>query len=94
MILPELDSITILGFYLLTDDLDMRRADGGKLKKRLYGNKALLIHSEVKHKLQHLTTFEVDGGVAWAMSVNHHSSYPQFTVFENELAKELRVAIC
>lgn len=94
MLKPDLDDVAIMGFYLLTEELDARRPGGGKLKTRVYGNQALLIHGEVKHKLQYLTTFEVVGGVGWAMSVAPHTAYEPFDVLKNELAKQIRTTIC
>lgn len=94
MIKPDLDNISILGFYLLTEDLEARRPGGGRLKVRLYGTRALEIHAAVKHKLQCLTHFQVEGGYAWAMTENHYSTYDQFNIIEKELAKQMRVSIC
>lgn len=94
MITPDLDQIAILGFYLLTDDLENRRKGGARLKKRLYNAQAIEIHSKVKSKLSHLTRFETDGGLGWAMSKEDFSSYKEFKIFERELAKQLRVIIC
>lgn len=94
MIKPDLDKVSVLGFYLLTDDLEERRKGGTRLKKRLYNAQAIEIHSNVKHKLQHLNRFETEGGLGWAMSKDDFSSYSEFKVFERELAKQLRVLPC
>lgn len=94
MIKPDLDTVEILGFYLLTEDLDARRSGGGRIKTRLYTTGAYTLHKEVKHKLQHMTSFTVEGGVAWAMCVNHYETYAQFGVLKNELVKQIRVSIC
>ena len=94
MLKPDLDAVSILAFYLLTDDLDARRADGGKSKGTVYQANAIRIHRRVKHKLQYLTRFAVQGGLGWAMSENDFGSYDQFKVLENELAKQLRAIPC
>ncbi len=94
MVKPDLTAVTIMGFYLLTEELDARRVGGGKIKTRLYTNQAILIHEEIKHRLEYLTMFEVAGGVGWAMSVEHHTAYESFNVLKNELAKQIRTTIC
>ncbi len=94
MLKPDLGIISILAFYLLTDDLDSRRTDGGKAKGIIYHAQAIRIHRKVKHKLQHLTRFEVQGGLAWAMSEHDFSDYAQFKVLETELAKQMRAIPC
>ncbi len=94
MLKSDLDSVSILAYYLLTEDLDARRTDGGKSKGKVYHAQAIRIHRRVKHKLQHLTRFEVKGGLGWAMTVNDFGSYDQFKVLENELAKQMRVIPC
>ncbi|WP_299948049.1 hypothetical protein [uncultured Microbulbifer sp.] len=94
LITPDLYKVSILGFYLLTDDLANRRKDAVQLKRRLYHAKAVDIHEAVSHHLKHLIQVEVDGGLGWAMSTKDFPSYSQFEVFERELAKELRVLPC
>lgn len=94
MLKPDLEAISILAFYLLTEDLDNRRADGGEAKATIYHAQAIRIHNRVKHKLQNLTRFSVQGGLAWAMSEHDFATYDQFKVLENELAKEMRVLPC
>lgn len=94
MLKPDLHQISVLGFYLLTEDLESRRANGARSKRRIYHAQALEIHSELKHKLRYLTSFDVDGGLGWAMSANDFDSYEQFKVFETELAKQIRMSIC
>lgn len=94
MIKPDLDGIAILGFYLLTDDIDVRRPGRSATKIMLYDHQAATIHGNLKNKLQHLTNFEVQGGKAWAMSVKPYSTYDQFGVLESELAKQLRILSC
>lgn len=94
MLKPDLDKISILGFYLLTDDLEIRRQGAARLKKRLYSAQALEIHSNVRHKLPYITRVEADGGMGWAMSKEDFKSIDQYKIFERELAKELRVISC
>ncbi|MFA0812909.1 hypothetical protein [Microbulbifer epialgicus] len=94
MILPDLDQISIFGFYLQTEGLEARRKGGAARKKEMYQAKALLMHKDVKSKLKHLTRFEVDGGLGWTMSEHDYSSYPQLEFFERELAKQLEVILC
>lgn len=94
MIKPDLKQISILGFYLLTDDLETRRQGASKLKKRLYNAQAIEIHSKVKYRLPHLTRVETDGGIGWAMSEHDFESLDEYKIFEQELAKELRVISC
>lgn len=97
MLKPDLDKIAILGFYLLTEDLEDLRPGGAKAKIRLYRAQAFTMHEEFQDKLEHLTSFEVQGGTAWVMSKNHYSAYDQFALLEKELrdiAKEMRVTVC
>ncbi len=94
MLRPDLNNVTILAFYLLTEDLDARRAGAGAAKGTFYAAQAVKIHRQIKPRLPHLTSFEVQGGLGWAMSVDDFGSYEQFKVFENELAKQLRVIPC
>ncbi|MEN9868899.1 MAG: hypothetical protein RL748_4489 [Pseudomonadota bacterium] len=94
MLKPDLDCIAILGFYLLTDDLDLRRPGGRSTKIWLYDQQATTIHRNLKDKLQHLTNFEVQGGTAWAMSAKPYGAYDQFKLLENELAKQIRITPC
>lgn len=94
MLEPELDRIAVFGFYLLTGDIEDRHEGGGVIKVQRYNAQALKIHAGVKHKLQHLTRFEVQGGVAWAMSENDFATYEHFKIFENELAKQIRISSC
>ncbi|WP_444889318.1 hypothetical protein [Microbulbifer sp. DLAB2-AA] len=94
MIMPDLHKVSILGFYLLTDDLASRRKGAVQFKRRRYHAKAVEIHEAVSHHLKYLTEVEVDGGLGWAMSTKDFTSYSQFEIFERELAKELRVLPC
>jgi hypothetical protein len=94
MLKPDLATISILAFYLLTEDLDSRRADGGEAKGSVYHAQAIRIHNRVKDKLQFLTHFTVQGGLGWAMSEHDFATYDQFKVLENELAKQMRVLPC
>lgn len=94
MIKPDLEKISIFGFYLLTDDIESRRKGGSRLKKRLYNAQAIEIHSKVKHKLPHITRIETDGGLGWSMSKEDFSNLRDFKIFERELAKQLRVIPC
>lgn len=94
MIKPDLDSVGILGFYLLTDELDTRRPSGSRGKIRLYTNQARIMQHAFKDKLQHLTNFEVQGGTAWVLSEKPYGTYDQFSIIENELAKQMRIILC
>ena len=94
MIKPDLDSVEILGYYLLTDGLDARTTSGSRAKKRVYSSGATKMHQAFKDKLQHLANIEVEGGAAWILSVKPYSDYEQFNLLEKELAKQLRVALC
>ena len=94
MIKPDLAAISILGFYLLTDDLDARRQDGKRAKMRLYHAQAGSMKKELISKLQHLTTFEVAGGAAWVLSEKPYHTYAQFALLEKELVKQLQVTLC
>jgi hypothetical protein len=94
MIKPDLDSVEILGFYLLTDELEGRKVGGTKQKKRMYGNQAIKMQQAFKDKLQHLANLEVEGGAAWVLSTKPYSDYEQFNLLEKELAKQLRAEIC
>lgn len=94
MIKPDLDSVEILGYYLLTDDIETRKIGGSMPKKRLYNSGARRMHNAFKDKLQHLANLEVEGGAAWVLSAKPYSEYEQFNLLEKELAKQLRVAIC
>lgn len=94
MIKPDLANISILGFYLLTEELEARRPGGGKAKIRIYRAHATTMHKNLVEKLQHLTEFEVDGGTAWAMSTKPYNVYEQFNLLEKELAKQMRIILC
>jgi len=94
MITPDLDQISIFGFYLLTDDIESRKQGGSRLKKRLYNAQAIEIHSKVKHRLPHLARVEAAGGFGWAMGKEDFSRQNDFEIFERELAKQLRVIPC
>ena len=94
MMKPDLDSVEILGFFLLTDDIEARRAGGAKGKKRIYKNGASRMHRAFKDKLQHLASIEVEGGAAWILSAKPYSEYEQYKLLEHELAKQLRIEIC
>ncbi len=86
-----LEEVSIFGFYLLTDDLEERRPGGVEPKRRIYNAQAIRIHRRVKYKLQYLTSFQVQGGVGWVMSEKPADGYEQFHIFENELAKNVRI---
>ncbi len=94
MLKPDLHRVAILGFYLLTDDIDTSRPGGSKVKIWMYNRQALTIHKSLQNKLQHLTRFDVQGGAAWVMTEKPYNSYEQVSVLENELAKQLRVTLC
>jgi hypothetical protein len=62
MLLPELSETSFLGFYLLTEGLEVRGPRAVAAKKRLYNAQAIAIHKQVKHRLPVLARLEVDGG--------------------------------
>lgn len=94
MLKPDLHRVAILGFYLLTDDIDTSRPRGSDVKIWMYNRQARTLHRICKDKLQHLTRFDVQGGTAWVMSEKPYSSYEHVSILESELAKQLRVALC
>lgn len=94
MLKPDLATISIIGFYLLTDDLTARSARGKEVKMRLYRAQARNIQAALVTKLQNLTEIQVEGGSAWMISENPYQAYSQFTTLEKELAKQLRVVLC
>lgn len=94
MIKPDLANISILGFYLLTDELDELRPGGRRAKMRVYGAKAVIMQKNLAEKLQYLAEFEVVGGAAWVLSEKPHHAYGQFAAIEKELAKQMRVTLC
>ncbi|MFA0813394.1 hypothetical protein [Microbulbifer epialgicus] len=94
MILPDLPSISILGFYLLTDDLGRRKANAIHIKNRAYGHGAREIYKHVKHKLPHFIALHTVGGIGWFMSNEKISDTDQYRIFEQELAKPLEVLTC
>ena len=94
MIRPDLAAISILGFYLLTEDLEQRSTKGALRKTQLYSAKAGQLQREFIARFQHLTEFEVDGGAAWLLSEKPYHAYSQYPLLEKELAKQLRVNIC
>lgn len=91
ILMRDLANISIFGFYLLTDDLENRRSGSAKIKRKFYHTGATFIHESVKHKLQYLTSFDVQGGMGWVMSENQIETYENFGLFENELSKPLRI---
>ncbi|WP_338847747.1 hypothetical protein V8J88_03255 [Massilia sp. W12] len=94
MLTPDLHSISILGFYLLTDEIEARRPGGSRLKVRLYSSQAAAMHQALQHKLQHLSRFTTEGGVAWVLSEHPHANYGQFNALKSELAKQIRTTLC
>ena len=94
MIKPDLATISIFGFYLLTDELAERSPNGVRRKMQLYSAKAGVMHRDLIGKLQHLTEFEVVGGAAWVLSEKPYQAYQQFALLEKELAKQMRVTLC
>jgi len=91
MLEPDIKNISILGFYLLTDDLSARSDRAVRLKKRVYGSTAVKIHSKIKHELPILQMLEVKGGIGWAMSRENFMVSNHFDVFVSELGKQLEV---
>ncbi len=94
MIKPDLATISILGFYLLTAELDERRPNGSLRKILLYRAKAGVMHRQLLDHLQYRGEFEVTGGVAWVLSEKPYHEYDQYTLLESELAKQMRVTLC
>ena len=88
----NLDGISFLGFYLLTDDIEKERGVlAVRAKTRVYSAQAKQIHKKVSHKLPQLTQITVDGGVAWGMGESNFLSKPQFQLFLSELGKATEV---
>ena len=58
LITPDIDTISILGFYLLTNDLDARMKGGGELKRKMYKAYAIQMHEQLVHKLPYITQIE------------------------------------
>lgn len=94
MVRPDLAAISILGFYLLTEELEQRSAKGALRKIQLYSAQAGRIQREFIEHFQHLTEFSVAGGTAWLLSKMPYHAYNQYPLLEKELAKQLRVTIC
>ncbi len=94
MLKPDLANTIILGFYLLTDDLDARGPLAKKAKIRVYNNRAQEMHKALQHRLPHLARLETLGGVAWLFTEKIHTAYSQFNRLENELAKQIRTTLC
>lgn len=93
MLKPDLHQVAILGFYLLTDDIDASRPGGSDVKIWAYTRQARTIHKACKDRLQYLTRFDVQGGTAWAMTEKPYSTYEHVSVLENEIAKQLRISL-
>jgi hypothetical protein len=91
MVAPDLDSIAVLGFYLLTDGLADRGARAVLIKQRMYGAQARNIHNSLKHKLPVLQMLQASGGIGWTMSKEDFSSHRQYELFEQELRKQLEI---
>lgn len=91
MVMPDIDKISILGFYLLTDDLSTRGKRAVFIKERVYGNQAKEIHNYVKHKLPVLRMLKTNGGTGWAMSKEGTMDDFQIQLLERELGKRLEV---
>ncbi len=94
MIKPDIDSVEILGFYLLIDRVENKKTAEKLQKKTVYDIRANKMQQALKDKLQHLANLEVEGGAAWIMSAKPYNEYEQFNLLEKELAKQLRVEIC
>lgn len=91
MIEPDLDTIAVLGFYLLTEDLDKRGEKAVKIKRRMYNSTALKIHSRVKYRLPILRMMETTGGIGWAMSRENFSESREYQAFVRQLGKQLEI---
>lgn len=94
MLKPDLHQIAILGFYLLTDDLDAGSLLAKKAKIRVYNNRAIEMHKSFRDTLPHMARLDTLGGVAWIFTEKSYNSYEQFNLLENELAKQIRATIC
>lgn len=93
MLKPDIHQVAILGFYLLTDDIESSRPGGSDVKIWAYTRQARTIHKACKDKLQYLTRFDVQGGTAWAMTEKPYNTYEQVSILENEIAKQLRISL-
>ena len=94
MITPDLPNISIIGFYLLTEELGKRKANAIRVKNRAYGHGAREIHKRVKHKLPHFASLHTNGGIGWVMSESNLLGSEQYRIFEQELAKPLEALEC
>lgn len=92
MVESDLDSIALLGFYLLTDGLDQRGDKAIRAKKRIYSSTAVKIHTQVKHRLPLLKMLEVSGGVGWAMSRQDFNQSREFDALVQQLGKQLEIS--
>jgi hypothetical protein len=92
MVEPDLDNIAVLGFYLLTEDLEKRGEKAVRVKKRVYSSTALKIHSHVKHRLPIIRMLEASGGIGWAMSRDNFSQSSEYEAFVRLLGKQLEVS--
>lgn len=94
MLKPDLPHVAILGFYLLTGDLETRSPLAKKAKIRVYNNRAKEMHKSIHHRLPYLARLEAEGGAAWIFTEKSYNTYEQFNFLENELAKQIRTEIC
>ncbi|WP_338846946.1 hypothetical protein V8J88_24665 [Massilia sp. W12] len=94
MLRPDLPQIAVLGFYLLTDDLDARSPVARKAKIRVYRNRAHDIHLAIQDKFRFMSQMDVSGGVAWVYTEKELKTYGQLHLLEHELAKQIRITLC
>ncbi|ROS01097.1 hypothetical protein EDC56_1523 [Sinobacterium caligoides] len=92
--LGNLDNISFLGFYLLTDEIVEERGFRAALaKERIYNTQAIFIHDMVREELPYHMKIKAEGGVGWGMSKENLNSIPQYRLLISELGKEITEAI-
>ena len=94
MILQDIKNISIVGFYLLTEDLAKRSDTAVAAKQRAYTSGARLIHKDLKGYLPILTMYDSDGGLGWTMSKKDLEQTNELDLFKEELRKTLQVIPC
>lgn len=94
MILPVLNQVSMIGFYLLTNGLEVRGGDAVSAKNRLYNMGARKIHKNFKHELPIITKMRIEGAFGWVMSKSDITQSNLYVELEREFARQIEILPC
>lgn len=94
MILPVLNQVSMIGFYLLTDGLEARGQDAISAKSRLYNMGARKIHKNFRHELPVITKMRIEGAFGWIMSKSDIKQSNLYIELEREFARQIEILPC